>query len=340
MATTFASHESRENTTSVHHDQTAEAKHEKDSRHGEGNANFSFIRSTPSFSFIGNELNSESEQNKKEPISQAKGDPKKPKEKKIKYKGLLKPKDNFSGRSKKKFGVGEQIDLDVKTNHPVAAITNMQWSVEAGNAAQLLPHAAKDGKGTFKAGDTGEHVTLSLKNADTNQVITRKKFEIVEPTDKTFMKKASNIAHTHGQPDVGFKGEIYLRPKKVSFAGIRIRENTVAGIGTGYYLAWNGIAHPITAGLGIPVAVPTSASEGSKALGQDTVYSGYFPGKAVERGEFTWNIPWEFKVGTGPWKQYTIATHHQHVNKHGKTTIGKKGAGPFSKRLNEPTTGY
>jgi hypothetical protein len=116
----------------------------------------------------------------------------------------------------------------------------------------------------------------------------------------------------------------WYSPTDVSFINIQVRERgapdfSVPGSGIGYYSVWNGFQHE----LGDWVAVVQGTElMGSKDGILDEIDSGrrnppYSP------GTFTWNIPWEFRVGTGAGKVFTTITHQATATATGQTTICK-----------------
>jgi len=147
---------------------------------------------------------------------------------------------------------------------------------------------------------------------------------------------AAGIRHTQGMAGVGFKGQIFLRPRTVSFHWMEMREGTVAAVASGYHAGQNGTAHAVgswtTVGKG-------NSSDGCKINGQDTVDSGD-NGPPFSKGDFKWNIPWEYRANGGAATEFTRAVHHDTITKKGEATIEKKGAGPFKRKLNDPTSTF
>jgi hypothetical protein len=69
----------------------------------------------------------------------------------------------------------------------------------------------------------------------------------VNPPSERKMTKTTDIAYTAGRSGSGFEATALILPLNVSFSGIQVREETVAGEATGYYkdvLGWNKGMHP------------------------------------------------------------------------------------------------
>lgn len=82
------------------------------------------------------------------------------------------------------------------------------------------------------------------------------------------------------------------------------------------------------------------AGKGSKLPGYDTI-QGADGGKGppFSDGTFTWSIPWEYRVGSGSPKQFTIVNHVKTIDASGKLSISK-GGHTESKGLSEADSVY
>jgi hypothetical protein len=249
------------------------------------------------------------------------------------------PQDNFTGRSTTDCGVGEVVDLSF-TSAPAATAASMgglTWSVDSGPGTVV---SATQGTGTLTCGDTAGAVALSLKvvsGARAGTSVAMRSVNVVAPNDALMVRKpGTGLNHTTGKSDVGFKGEVFLRPKTVSFKWVNWREGTVASVATGSMAHWNGKTHAV--GGTMPVDGGNSAT-GSKVFTIDTVYSGQLnPPFAI--GDYKWDIPWEYQVAPHAWKGFTKALHHAECDAAGVMQISKKGAGPFSKAPADATSTY
>jgi len=248
----------------------------------------------------------------------------------------LTPLDNFAGRSKVRFGVGEQIKLGFTTNplgRSAASFGGLQWFVGSGSAT-VANDPGNTGTGTLTCGDKAGAVVLELRTVSAPITVKASKhLEVVAPTDAVMARAAgTGTFHRHGTASAGFDGEIFLRPMDVSFIRTQFREGAAPYEATGSFakkevavadINRGEIRHPIL-GNWIPVLGGNSAS-GSKMNGQDTVRSATLnPPYAV--GTFTWNIPWYYRVvGTLSEHRFTTAAHHESVTATGQMTISKKG---------------
>ncbi len=250
--------------------------------------------------------------------------------------GKILAKDNFSGRSNTRYGVGEILDLST-TASSVPTGTGLEWVQVNGNGSVSNTGA---GAGTYTCHDRSEAVKLELRTtggSGTATVLDTKDFSVVEPSN-ALMKKAAgtNVWHVHNTASAGFKGEIYMRPTDVSFKYANMREGSAPGTGTGFYSHHNGRSHPVGSWVTIGGG---NSSDGSKINGVDTVQSG--TDKApYSAGTFNWPIPWNFKVGSGTEKNFTTANHYMEADATGTVSISKKGAGPYTKAASDASSSY
>jgi hypothetical protein len=249
------------------------------------------------------------------------------------------PRDNFSGRSLTRFGVGEVIDLSVI----ITPVNPLRWRIAAGGGRVVN---GTKGTGTYIAPGMASRVTLELvettttSGATTTRIVSTHSFNVVEPSDALMKRRpGTGIRHTHTFWDVGFLGEIFLHPVDVSFEFIEFREGSVAAVTTGFLTPLSA-THP----LGIWVSVGGgNSSDGSKVNGIDTIYSGKLS-PPFGNGTFLWAIPWQYRAGSGAARTFTTANHFAMalhvplVGILGSATITKKGAGPFTRVATDPTT--
>jgi hypothetical protein len=197
-----------------------------------------------------------------------------------------------------------------------------------------------DGTGTYTAAASPQSAVLKLeiqagpsKGLGPSLSIT-----VIAPNGAYLVRTSgTNIQHVNGTCSAGFKGTSYLLPKNVSFINLEIREGTTAAIATGWLAASNGDTHPIGSWLSV---TNCNLSSGCQLLATDTVYNQYPPNYGSTmwgNGNFTWNIPWQWHVGTGSATQLTILIHHFVSDATGKGTISKGGVGPFSKNASDLT---
>lgn len=254
-------------------------------------------------------------------------------------------RDDFPGRSTKRFGVGEFVELMVAANQPLVA----RWFIESDTSGGTLINntAANDGSGLYTAGHQAGAVTLVLKvlsGANAGTVVYRKTFTVVTPTDAVMVQEPNTyIYHQQGTWSVGFLGNIYLRPTDVSFNNTKFQEGTCTAVSSGYLSDLHPQVHP----LGTVVTVGDGdASTGCMVNCTDTVH-GTKAHTPYAKGDFLWQIPWRYGVdvpspGMPPSDTtvFTTADQHATADATGRATIEKKGAGPFSEDANDPTSGY
>jgi hypothetical protein len=254
-------------------------------------------------------------------------------------------RDDFPGRSTKRFGVGEFVDLMVAANPPVVA----RWFIESDTSGGTLINntAANDGTALYTAGHKAGTVTLVCKllsGAKPGTVVYRKTFTVVTPTDALMVQEPNTyVYHQQGTWSVGFLGNIYLRPTDVSFNNTKFQEGTCTAVSSGYLSDLHPQDHPL--GIAVPVG-DGNASTGCMVNCTDTVH-GTKAHTPYAKGDFLWQIPWRFGVevpspGMPPSDatKFTTADQHATADATGRATIEKKGTGPFFADANDPTSGY
>jgi hypothetical protein len=258
--------------------------------------------------------------------------------------GLLDPLDNFAGRSLKRFGVGEVIDLSFASTPPRTAdqLGGLRWFIDSG-AGTLTGTAANDGTGRYTAAATSGTVRLALKVASglsMGATAATKTITIVRPNNARMQKEpTSNLEHDTGTWGVYFLGEIFLRPKTVSFMFMEFREDggpAVTAVASGYLISGNGKQHDVGDFL---IVGPGNSARGSKVNTLDMVGGGPFP-PPFSAGDFLWAIPWQFRVASSAPDTFTTANHIMTADAAGTATVEKKGAGPFRRVPSDPTSTF
>jgi len=146
---------------------------------------------------------------------------------------------------------------------------------------------------------------------------------VLPPSSRSLVRTGLQ-AYTAGLAGSGFVATVTINPTGVSFTRTELREDTVAGVATGYYdtvLGWNGSIHPATAWLS-----PDIHNSGLV----DTI--GTVPpgsGGPFSEGTFVWPIPQSFRTagtaGTG--SPYSTAFHVQvMIGPSGAEGTAKEGA--------------
>jgi hypothetical protein len=261
--------------------------------------------------------------------------------------GVLTPRDNFAGRSTRRLGVGEVIDLDFFSfpPRPAADFGGLEWHLATGGGT--LAAVTDAGTATYTAPGTPDVVVLQLRVArgvTAGRVISTHALTIVAPngvritevpgTAPNFSPGGAIPAGTWG---AGFQGNVFVDPRDVSFQGVVFGEGTVPAVvaPSGSFLSgFAGLVHPLNtfgpahggnATTGTPVSPPV-----------DNIFSGSRAPATTLAGvplcgvsDFLWAIPWEFSVAGGPRTRFAIANHHATSNLLCNASIEKAGAGPF-----------
>jgi hypothetical protein len=251
------------------------------------------------------------------------------------YTLTLIPFDNFGGRSKVRFGVGEQLKLDGQEKPEAKPPTPMEWSVKSGSAF-VHNTSNKPGAATVQCGNEGGSVVLELRNTKDKSLLASKRFEVVAPDDVEFVKSGPDW-HVKGFASAGFKGTIHLLPKDVSFKWVEVREGAAALDASGCFAGAKeaeikgdghfqpqdtnkSVIHPVM-GTWVKAKAGGSTSKGTEMNGADTVRGATTKPGA---GKFTWRIPWFYKVtGIGGERRFCTGEHQTVVDAAGKTTMSK-----------------
>lgn len=253
------------------------------------------------------------------------------------FTGVLTANDNFAGRSTTNFGIAEVINLSFSTNPSgatAASFGGLQWTIVSGGGTIT---SGTDGTGTYTAPSVPATVVLRLAVASGSSVGNGSNYQIaiVSPSG-AHMAKDSNLRHTTGFAGVGFKGDIFLEPANVSFAGMFFSEGSTFAVASGFYAQFNNLQHPdgVLASVG-----SCNLTSGCIVIGQDRVDTGDL-GPPFSVGDFLWQIPWQYSVGTGRMTQFMLANQHHFADATGKASAEKAGSGAFSKNAGDPTSSF
>jgi hypothetical protein len=147
-------------------------------------------------------------------------------------------------------------------------------------------------------------------------------FQVIPPRERT-MTKTTDRAYTAGLAGSGFEATALILPLNVSFSGIQVREETVAGEATGYYkdvLGWDKGMHP----TGKWSRVDAANNNVKDTIG--TLPPGT-PGP-FGIGTFFWPIPLTWRTPNDP-KRYPYGTADQiqvMLDSSGAEITSKEGA--------------
>jgi GT2 family glycosyltransferase len=252
--------------------------------------------------------------------------------------GVLTPDDNFSGRSTINFGVGEIIHLSFVSTPPrtAAQLGGLRWYIASGRG-RLTGTSANNGRGDYTAPAGFGPVQLQLKvvsGPNAGLVVARSDVTIVEPNDAMMAQEpGTSIRHVTGSWGIGFYGVPFLRPIDVSFARMMFGEGAATSMASGFLAPLDSLGHQasplFTVGRGDSV-------RGCQVNVFDLVSMGNLPGP-FSTGDFEWTIPWEFSAGGSRRVAFTTAELHATADAAGTAVISKKGAGPFTRLVDDPT---
>jgi hypothetical protein len=151
------------------------------------------------------------------------------------------------------------------------------------------------------------------------------------------MRRRGGLRHTKDRPDSGMQTEIFFTPADVSFQNIQYHEVDVPAVANGVYAPFNGVGHdPHPATLTVDGVV---AGLGSKANAVDNIYSGD-PGTPAPfaSGSITFNIPYEFKVGTGAFKRFATVIQRSSLAADQVTLVSSKAGASVTCHVSDPTS--
>lgn len=229
-------------------------------------------------------------------------------------------------RARTRVGVGEQVVLTV-TPGPA------NWSV-VGQGTVSPPTGTTV---TFTAADRGGTATIRAQRGTSRCSVV---FTVVEPSGVVMQRHpGSGIRHQQNRPDSGLQTDIYFTPDNVSFQNVLYHELDVPAVATGVYAPFNGVGHsPNPAPLSVNGVVP---GLGSKVNGIDNIYSGD-PGTPAPfaPGSITFDIPYEFKVGTGAFKRFATVRQQSTLAADGVTLTSSKAGASIAIKVGDPTSTF
>lgn len=237
-------------------------------------------------------------------------------------------KSSPADRTRTKVGVGEEVTVTV-TGNPAT------WTIDAGGT--ISPNSGTQSSVTFTAGETAATATITATGSGCSCVNTIT-FTVVEPESMTMRRKGSTLEHNNGIPDCGWTGLAYVHPNDVNFYRVQVRELDSQAVTTGSYVhpqltgAYHGgYAPPSRASSWIPLTTH-SESRGSKADGEDHVYSGYPPSSQTgtappfTTGRMYWPMTWQWRVRGSSTRKNLPGFRQNHViATTGRCTSSKAG---------------
>jgi hypothetical protein len=226
-----------------------------------------------------------------------------------KFKIIVTPTDNFTGRSRHRLGVGETATLDVESIPPGSTVT-----IVSGTATEPNP----SGTGTIEvagmsitAGDYAGAGTIKVKAEVNGQISTESlQLLIVEPTGVQFIER-SEYRNTYDRVNpipasmrgAAFCANTYVQPTDVSFQGLSFGEEGEGGkLGIEVKAERNGNLkdllpelHPAWYESAEGGNISTGCRIGGiNSLDEVGFKSWYISGN----GNFVWDIPWSYQTST------------------------------------------
>jgi outer membrane protein OmpA-like peptidoglycan-associated protein len=197
-------------------------------------------------------------------------------------------------RARTTIGVGEEVNLTHSLGSATTAWTATAGTLSSPTGASVL----------FTAPDRAQNVTIAADGA----TIT---FSIVEPNNVHMDNVGGVVKHNQNFPDSGILTDVFLLPDNVNFNKVTYREIDAAAVTTGAYACHSGAEHCGPAGFGPcndkAMTDTVIAGKGTKSVLGDCAYSGHCGGSApFTPGIIMFFIPYEFKTGTGSFKQFRI----------------------------------
>jgi len=234
-----------------------------------------------------------------------------------------------SDRTRKKIGVGEKVNLTMTP----ASIGSVTWSVAGGG--KIDPKTGTTTTFTAGARKATSTVTATFNSGAKCDTV----FTVVEPSGARMIRKpGTGIFHIQGFLKIGFKGIPFLRPTGVSFENIQVRERRVKGEGTGYLKFLDGQVHKPALKWEDVVPGDDDAS-GSRIKVTDTVELKTSRKPPFTDGFFVWPIPWEYRVGGAPPKDFATVNQTLTVAPTEKITASKAGIN-VTVNASDPSSSY
>jgi peptidoglycan hydrolase-like protein with peptidoglycan-binding domain len=227
-----------------------------------------------------------------------------------------------SPRTRTTIGVGEEVDM----THSAGSVP---WSTSAGTLSAATGTTVR-----LTAPDTAQTVTVTAGTAT-------KRFTVIAPNGIHMDRfPGTGIRHTHNQPDSGIQTRPFLLPDTVNFSNVQYREVDVPATASGPWTCHIGVGHdPHPATLTCSDTV--IAGKGTRANARDTVYSGHCGGTPpFTPGHITFNIPNEYKVGSGSFHRFTTVTQQHTLAADASTCNTDKAGAHADVSVTDPTSSF
>jgi hypothetical protein len=183
---------------------------------------------------------------------------------------------------------------------------------------------------TFIARDTPGNAAVSV---EVNGLRTGIQFQVIAPS-QVHHRAIGQMHKANSQPNAGFCAEVYIGPADVSFNRISWIELEVAANDVGYWAAMTDKGHHPSG----PIPATNRVASGLGTFAHfDNIFSGH-PGVTTPpfAGSRTWNIQWQYQVGSGSPHNFLVVTQSIVTDAAGVTTATKAGASSSAFALTDP----
>jgi hypothetical protein len=233
-------------------------------------------------------------------------------------------------RTRTDIGVGEYVKLLAVNPQVLPVPFGVIWSTTAGTIT-LTNGPASGLAAILTALDTAQKITATAGAAT-------KDFNVIAPTSVAMDREPSTgVTHTKDRPDSGIATRVFLGPDRVNFYGAIFHELDVGAAATGVY-SCNPFTTGHCAGSGGPgnpcpdkaLTTTVVGGKGTQALIGDCAYSGDCCTAAAPfvPGIIAFTIPYEYKVGAGPFHKIRDVDQLHILTPVGSTLATRK-AGAF-----------
>jgi hypothetical protein len=202
-----------------------------------------------------------------------------------------------ANRARTTIGVGEEVRCTF-------SLGSATWSKSgsgtlSATSGSSISYTAPDVAGTDTVTATGSGCTIPVT------------FTIIAPSTIS-MTRITDVEHHQGYCTIGMRTDVCLGPDTVNFYNIKYHEvDCTPAVADGVYSCRSSDhhdAHPAT----LNATHNVTASRGTVMDANDHVYSGHCgPAPANPTGRELYNIPYEYKVGSGAFHRMTSVADHE-----------------------------
>ncbi|MBD2341672.1 DUF4157 domain-containing protein [Calothrix sp. FACHB-156] len=253
------------------------------------------------------------------------------------------PQDDFPGRSKTEYGIGEQMtlsldDVDESTLKKYPG-KKLEWKQTKGKGTLLDTNDT--GQANYVADSEAEDVILECKpelGEEHSETVLTEKFQVIEPNaGKVQQLEGTNIWHKADAWHVAFVANLFVLPQNVSFSAIKFQEGQAPPQITGHWQAPTGDHQMGGEETMFPPGQP-HADTVNQVKTTDWIQSGTYSMsdrlENTESGTFKWEIPWIYILGSTR-KVFATIEHIAEDNGKGLARIKKDGSPWFEAKADD-----